>query len=192
MPRTRLRGHSRGPGIVSRRRRNRHRDQFAKCLRSLHPTATQRQSVHGQVNSAPAASGQPTLTVGLLPGTGDGEPVVDMSRVVFCDSRGLSALIRAHLRARGAGAQLRLLRPTEPVTALLRRNGAARVLRASPAPVVREPRGSGGPRRVWHSAGSWSAQHRTEPVGRGRGARVPRQMILTDCQTILMRLWGVV
>ncbi|MEV4613511.1 hypothetical protein AB0K43_13050 [Kitasatospora sp. NPDC049258] len=29
-----------------------------------------------------------------------GEPVVDMSRVVFCDSGGLSTLIHSHLRAR--------------------------------------------------------------------------------------------
>lgn len=65
------------------------------------------------------ATGLPTL---------QGELVVDMSRVAFCDSGGLSALIRAHLRAREAGAQLHLLRPTEPVAALLRRTGAARVL----------------------------------------------------------------
>ncbi|MFD9591241.1 STAS domain-containing protein [Kitasatospora sp. NPDC059973] len=57
-----------------------------------------------------------------------GKLVVDMSRVAFCDSGGLNALIRAHLRAREAGSELHLMRPTAPVAALLRRTGVDQVL----------------------------------------------------------------
>ncbi|MFE3500536.1 STAS domain-containing protein [Kitasatospora sp. NPDC059160] len=76
-----------------------------------------------------------------------GELVVDMSRVAFCDSGGLNALIRARLQAREAGAELHLLCPTGLVVDLLCRTrggpGAAR--ESGPCgddPRVREIRGS--------------------------------------------------
>ncbi|MFD4401040.1 STAS domain-containing protein [Kitasatospora sp. NPDC058478] len=62
------------------------------------------------------------------------ELVIDMSQVVFCGSGGLNALIRAHLKARETGTVVHLLNPTGPVTALLRRTGADRVLQVSPGP----------------------------------------------------------
>ncbi|MFJ6141124.1 STAS domain-containing protein [Kitasatospora sp. NPDC092286] len=62
------------------------------------------------------------------------ELVIDMSRVAFCDSCGLNALIRAHLKARETGMELHLLNPTGPVAALLRRTGVNHVLRVSPDP----------------------------------------------------------
>ncbi|MEE1824204.1 STAS domain-containing protein [Streptomyces sp. BE20] len=64
------------------------------------------------------------------------ELVVDMSRVAFCDSSGLNALIRAYQKAREAGMELRLLSPTAPVAALLRRTGVDRVLRVSTDPAA--------------------------------------------------------
>ncbi len=60
------------------------------------------------------------------------ELVVAMSQVAFCDSGGLNALIRAHLKARETGTGLHLLNPTGPVSALLRRTGADRVPQVSP------------------------------------------------------------
>ncbi|MFD5086060.1 STAS domain-containing protein [Kitasatospora sp. NPDC058406] len=48
------------------------------------------------------------------------------SRVAFCDSSGLNALIRAYQKAREAGTELRLLSPTAPVAALLRRQAGSR------------------------------------------------------------------
>ncbi|MFF2073285.1 STAS domain-containing protein [Kitasatospora sp. NPDC058162] len=65
-----------------------------------------------------------------------GELVVDMSRVAFCDSGGLNALIRARLQAREAGAELHLLCPTGLVVDLLCRTRAAQVLRVSPDPAA--------------------------------------------------------
>ncbi|MFC9331686.1 STAS domain-containing protein [Kitasatospora sp. NPDC057015] len=65
-----------------------------------------------------------------------GELVMDLSRLRFCDSGGLNALIRAHRNAREAGTELHLLNPTAPVAFLLRRTGVARVLRVSPDPAA--------------------------------------------------------
>ncbi|WP_345709988.1 STAS domain-containing protein [Kitasatospora paranensis] len=57
-----------------------------------------------------------------------GELVLDVSGVHFCDSGGLNTLIRTHLRARDAGAVLRLVSPTAQVAGLFRRTGGDRLL----------------------------------------------------------------
>ncbi|GAA4989711.1 STAS domain-containing protein [Kitasatospora paranensis] len=60
-----------------------------------------------------------------------GALVLDISGVEFCDSGGLNAVIRAHLRSREAAAVLQLVSPTGQVAALLRRTGVGRVLQVS-------------------------------------------------------------
>ena len=57
----------------------------------------------------------------------------------FCDSGGLNAVIRAHLRARTAGVVLHVVSSTPQVAALLRRTGVSRVLRVSPDPDAAVP-----------------------------------------------------
>ncbi|GAA5024675.1 hypothetical protein GCM10025734_83410 [Kitasatospora paranensis] len=54
--------------------------------------------------------------------------MLDVSGVHFCDSGGLNTLIRTHLRARDAGAVLRLVSPTAQVAGLFRRTGGDRLL----------------------------------------------------------------
>ncbi|MCX5215967.1 STAS domain-containing protein [Kitasatospora sp. NBC_00240] len=61
-----------------------------------------------------------------------GELVLDMAGVRFCDSGGLNAVLRAHLRAQAAGAVLHVVAPTARVVALFGRTGVNRVLRVSP------------------------------------------------------------
>ncbi|WP_371476830.1 STAS domain-containing protein [Kitasatospora sp. NBC_00315] len=71
-----------------------------------------------------------------------GELVLDLSGVRFCDSGGLNAVIRAHLRSRDAGAVLHVLSPAARVAALFRRTGVDQVLRVSPdagTPVAEGP-----------------------------------------------------
>ncbi|WP_413230048.1 STAS domain-containing protein [Kitasatospora herbaricolor] len=64
-------------------------------------------AVHGAWDAVPAA----------------GELVLDMAGVRFCDSGGLNAVLRAHLRAQAAGAVLHVVAPTARVMAMLRRRG---------------------------------------------------------------------
>ncbi|WP_329493586.1 STAS domain-containing protein [Kitasatospora herbaricolor] len=64
------------------------------------------------------------------------ELVMDLSKLRFCDSGGLNALVRAHHHARGAGTELHLLHPTTPVAFLLHLTGVAQVLRVSPNPAA--------------------------------------------------------
>ena len=52
----------------------------------------------------------------------------DMSATQFCDSSGLSALVRAHDRTRQEGGQLRLAALTAPVMRLLAVTGLDRLL----------------------------------------------------------------
>jgi anti-sigma B factor antagonist len=52
----------------------------------------------------------------------------DMSATQFCDSSGLSALVRAHDRTQQEGGQLRLAALTAPVMRLLTATGLARRL----------------------------------------------------------------
>ena len=52
--------------------------------------------------------------------TAAGRLVLDMGGVRFCDSGGLNAVIRAHLRARTVGAVLHLVSPALQVAALLK------------------------------------------------------------------------
>ncbi|WP_371476622.1 STAS domain-containing protein [Kitasatospora sp. NBC_00315] len=61
-----------------------------------------------------------------------GELVLDLTGVRFCDSGGLNAVIRAHLRVQGAGAVLHVVHPTARVTALFQRTGVDQVLRVHP------------------------------------------------------------
>lgn len=52
----------------------------------------------------------------------------DMSATQFCDSSGLSVLVRAHNSARAEGGQLRLAAVTPPVLRLLTLTGLDRLL----------------------------------------------------------------
>ncbi len=60
----------------------------------------------------------------------------------FCDSGGLNAVIRAHLRARAVGAVLHVVSPTPQVAALLGRTGVAQVLRVSPGAAAPQQAGT--------------------------------------------------
>lgn len=55
--------------------------------------------------------------------------VVDMSRTEFCDSAGLSVLVRAHKRALAEGGDLRLVVTTPPVLRILTLTGLDQALR---------------------------------------------------------------
>ena len=57
---------------------------------------------------------------------GTGLLVLDLSRVLSCDSAGLSVLVGTQRRARLLGTKMRLLAPSLPVTRVLRSNGLHR------------------------------------------------------------------
>ncbi|MBB2949185.1 anti-anti-sigma factor [Actinoplanes lutulentus] len=69
----------------------------------------------------------PSLAVGLDQALSRDEPrvVVDLSRVEFCDSIGLSTFVVGHNRARAAGGWLRIAAPTEFLEQLLDTIGLA-------------------------------------------------------------------
>lgn len=54
--------------------------------------------------------------------------VLDLSAVGFCDSSGVSALVRGHARASAAAGGLRLSAASEQVTRVLELSGLARML----------------------------------------------------------------
>lgn len=60
----------------------------------------------------------------LLPEVERGTVVVDLSRLEFCDSSGLRALIEAGRRARKAGRAFRLAAPADAVARVLEITGA--------------------------------------------------------------------
>ncbi|WP_371478872.1 STAS domain-containing protein [Kitasatospora sp. NBC_00315] len=74
-----------------------------------------------------------------------GELVLDMSRVRFCDSGGLNALLRARLRVEEAGGVLHVPAPTARVVAPFERTGVDQVLRISPATAPPDPAGQAHP-----------------------------------------------
>lgn len=57
---------------------------------------------------------------------GTGLLVLDLSRVLSCDSAGLAVLIGTQRRARLMGITMRLLAPSPPVTKVLRATGLYR------------------------------------------------------------------
>jgi anti-sigma B factor antagonist len=64
-----------------------------------------------------------------LVGDGTTRIVVDLGQTTFLDSSGLGALIAGLKTARQAGGDLRIARPTEPVTAVLALTNLDKVLR---------------------------------------------------------------
>lgn len=54
--------------------------------------------------------------------------VLDLSAVRFCDSSGVSALVRGHARASAAAGRLRLASASPQVTRVLELSGLARML----------------------------------------------------------------
>lgn len=54
--------------------------------------------------------------------------VLDLSGVTFCDSSGVSALVRGHARASAAAGGLRLCAASDQVTKVLELSGLARML----------------------------------------------------------------
>ncbi|MFI6099410.1 STAS domain-containing protein [Lentzea sp. NPDC051213] len=54
--------------------------------------------------------------------------VLDLSGVTFCDSSGVSALVRGHARASAAAGRLRLVAASPQVTRVLELAGLARML----------------------------------------------------------------
>jgi len=66
---------------------------------------------------------------------GGTEPLVlDLSRLTFIDSSGLSALIRVHQRTTDAGRGLAIVPPTPPVAKVLEITGLDEVLPLRPGP----------------------------------------------------------
>ena len=57
---------------------------------------------------------------------GTGLLVLDLSRVLSCDSAGLAVLVGTQRRARLLGTKMRLLAPSLPVTRVLRSTGLHR------------------------------------------------------------------
>ncbi|MFE5620530.1 STAS domain-containing protein [Streptomyces virginiae] len=66
--------------------------------------------------------------------------VADCSRVTFCDSSGLNALIAARLRAVEAGAAIHLANPAPQLQRLLQMTGAAPLFPREDLPGPLEPR----------------------------------------------------
>ncbi|WP_433824873.1 STAS domain-containing protein [Actinoplanes sp. CA-015351] len=69
----------------------------------------------------------PSLAIGLDEALSRDQPrvVVDLSRVEFCDSIGLSTFVVGHNRARAAGGWLRIAAPSEFLEQLLDTVGLA-------------------------------------------------------------------
>ena len=63
-----------------------------------------------------------------LLGQGHRSVVLDLSAVTFCDSSGISALVRGHARASAAAGRLRLSAASPQVTRVLEVSGLARML----------------------------------------------------------------
>ena len=74
--------------------------------------------------TAPAAGEQ--VAAALAPGVH--AVIADMTATTFCDSAGISMLIRARKRAAARGAELRLLRPCPKVLRVLKIQGVDAVL----------------------------------------------------------------
>jgi anti-sigma B factor antagonist len=54
--------------------------------------------------------------------------IADMTATTFCDSSGIGALLQAHQRAVGSGAELRLILPSRNIKRVMSLVGADRVL----------------------------------------------------------------
>ncbi|SEQ78702.1 anti-sigma B factor antagonist [Lentzea xinjiangensis] len=59
--------------------------------------------------------------------------VLDLSAVTFCDSSGVSALVRGHARASAAAGGLRLSAASDQVARVLELSGLSRMLGLKPA-----------------------------------------------------------
>ncbi|WP_051452227.1 STAS domain-containing protein [Actinospica robiniae] len=64
------------------------------------------------------------LETALIPAVEHGIVVLDTAAVVFCDSTGLRALVKAQRAARAASSSLRLAATSEAVTRVLELSGA--------------------------------------------------------------------
>lgn len=97
-------------------------------------------SLRGELDIAGAdAFGDLVLEVLLRHGP---DVVIDASGLVFCDARGLGALVRSANEARRAGGRLTLVRPGRQVHRLIRLVGLDRLLSATAVPVPRRSTGS--------------------------------------------------
>lgn len=68
--------------------------------------------------------------------------IADATQTVFCDSSGISVLVRAHHQAAAAGAQLRMVITTTPVRRIFHLIGADQVLSVYPSLAAAQADGS--------------------------------------------------
>ncbi len=66
--------------------------------------------------------------------------IADMTGTSFCDAAGLRAMVRAHIRARSLGTELRIVVAHPSVRRVFQLTGADWLLRGSPGPHLAVPR----------------------------------------------------
>ncbi|MFJ1568628.1 STAS domain-containing protein [Streptomyces erythrochromogenes] len=76
------------------------------------------------ITTAPSLSRALAEALALLSASGADRIVTDCSRVTFCDSSGLNALVAARLEAAQANASIHLANPAPQLQRLLRMTGA--------------------------------------------------------------------